>query len=138
VPGCRPLRGQVCGGERPRRQERRRPVGAGRFQQEDAVGDDRVQMGVAVEPRAEAVEEGDGTESGAGDGGAACSSQRRRSGTGAKAEDSHHLAEPLEPPPLAPARGPPTEWGQLVQAHDDRDVCQASPDDLPAIDIHGL
>ena len=31
-----------------------------------------------------------------------------------------HLGEPLEPPPLAPARGPPTEWGELVQVHDDR------------------
>ena len=47
-----------------------------------------------------------------------------------------HLGEPLEPLPLAPARGPPTEWGELVQIHDDRDVFQASPDELPAIDIH--
>jgi hypothetical protein len=49
-----------------------------------------------------------------------------------------HLGEPLEPPPLLPARGPPTDWGELVQAHDDRDVFQASPDELPAIDIHSL
>jgi hypothetical protein len=28
--------------------------------------------------------------------------------------------------------------GELVQAHDDRDVFQASPDELPAIDIHSL
>jgi len=28
-----------------------------------------------------------------------------------------HLGEPLEPPPLAPAQGPPTDWGELVQAH---------------------
>ena len=28
-----------------------------------------------------------------------------------------HLGEPLEPPPVSPARGPPTEWGELVQAH---------------------
>ena len=49
-----------------------------------------------------------------------------------------HLGEPLEPPPLAPARGPPTDWGDLVQAHDDRDVFQPWPDDLPAIDIHSL
>jgi len=47
-----------------------------------------------------------------------------------------HLGEPLEPPPLSPARGPPTDWGELVQIHDDRDVFQASPDDLPVIDIH--
>ncbi len=42
------------------------------------------------------------------------------------------------PPPLATARGPPTDWGELVQAHDDRHVFQASPVDLPAIDIHSL
>jgi len=48
------------------------------------------------------------------------------------------LGEPLEPPPLAPARGPPTHWGELVQAHDDRAFFQAAPDDLPAIDIHRL
>ncbi|NBX30276.1 hypothetical protein EBR04_07540, partial [bacterium] len=49
-----------------------------------------------------------------------------------------HLGEPLEPPPVSPARGPPTDWGELVQAHDDRDVFQSSPDELPAIDIHSL
>jgi hypothetical protein len=43
-----------------------------------------------------------------------------------------HLGEPLEPPPVSPARGPPTDWGELVQVHDDRAVFQASPDDLPA------
>jgi hypothetical protein len=37
-----------------------------------------------------------------------------------------HLGEPLEPPPVSPARGPPTDWGELVQIHDDRDVFQAS------------
>ena len=37
-----------------------------------------------------------------------------------------HLGEPLEPPPLSPARGPPTDWGELVQIHDDRDVFQAT------------
>ena len=42
------------------------------------------------------------------------------------------------PPPISPARGPPTDWGELVQVHDDRDVFQASPDELPAIDIHSL
>jgi hypothetical protein len=47
-----------------------------------------------------------------------------------------HLGEPLEPPPVSHARGPPTDWGELVQIHDDRDVFQASPDELPAIDIH--
>ncbi|MBL7194648.1 MAG: transposase [Pirellulales bacterium] len=49
-----------------------------------------------------------------------------------------HLGEPLEPPPVSPARGPPTDWGELVQIHDDRNVFQASPDELPAIDIHSL
>jgi hypothetical protein len=49
-----------------------------------------------------------------------------------------HLGEPLEPPPLAPARGPPTDWTELVQVHDDRDAIQTSPDDLPAIDIRSL
>jgi len=44
----------------------------------------------------------------------------------------------LEPPPISPARGPPADWGEFVQIHDDRDVFQASPDELPAIDIHSL
>jgi hypothetical protein len=47
------------------------------------------------------------------------------------------LGEPLEPPPIAAARGPP-DWYELVQAQDDRDVFQASSDELPAIDIHSL
>ena len=49
-----------------------------------------------------------------------------------------HLGEPLEPPPVSPARGPPTVWGELVQVHDDRAILQASPDELPDIDIHSL
>jgi hypothetical protein len=49
-----------------------------------------------------------------------------------------HVGEPLEPPPLSPARRPSTDWGELVQPHDDRAFFQASPDDLPAIDIHSL
>ena len=49
-----------------------------------------------------------------------------------------HLGEPLEPPPLAPARGPPTGWDDLMQVHDDHDAIQASPDDLPVIDIRRL
>ena len=36
------------------------------------------------------------------------------------------------------SRGPPTDWGQLVQSHDDRDAIQVSPDEPPAIDIHSL
>ena len=46
--------------------------------------------------------------------------------------------EPLEPLPVSPARGPPTEWGELVQVHNDRNIFQASPQELPAIDIHSL
>ena len=48
------------------------------------------------------------------------------------------LGEPLEPLPVSPARGPPTDWGELVQAHDNRNVFQASPDELPVFDIHSL
>jgi hypothetical protein len=47
-----------------------------------------------------------------------------------------HLGEPLEPPPVSPARGPPADGGELVQAHDDRAIFQPSPDELP--DIHSL
>jgi len=42
----------------------------------------------------------------------------------------------LGPPSISPARGPPTDWGELVQIHDDPDVFQASPEDLPVLDIH--
>ena len=59
-------RGKVALGERPSGQEGRWPVGAVRSRQEDAVGDGRVEMGVAVEPGAEAVEKGDGADSRAG------------------------------------------------------------------------
>jgi hypothetical protein len=49
-----------------------------------------------------------------------------------------HLGEPLEPPPVSPARGPPTDWGELVQVHDDRAIFQGRIDELPVIDIHSL
>ena len=49
-----------------------------------------------------------------------------------------HLGEPLAPPPVSPARGPPTDWGELIQAHDDREAVQVLPDELPVIDIHSL
>jgi hypothetical protein len=49
-----------------------------------------------------------------------------------------HLGEPLERPPLSPARGPPTECAEFVQVHHDRDIFQSSPDGLPVIDIHSL
>ena len=44
----------------------------------------------------------------------------------------------LAPPSPFTARGPPTNWGELVQVHDDRETIQASPDELPAIDIRSL
>jgi len=49
-----------------------------------------------------------------------------------------HLGQPLEPPPVSPARGPPTDWGELVQVHNECDATQTSPDELPDIDIHSL
>jgi len=33
---------------------------------------------------------------------------------------------------------PPTDWRELVQADDDRAIVEASPDELPVIDIHSL
>ena len=47
-----------------------------------------------------------------------------------------NLGEPLDPPHVSPARGPPVDWGELVQSHGDGEFKQASPDDLPMIDIH--
>ena len=44
----------------------------------------------------------------------------------------------LGPPFISPARGPPTDWGEFVQVHDDRAIFQASSDELPVIDIHSL
>jgi hypothetical protein len=49
-----------------------------------------------------------------------------------------HVDESVEPSLVSPARGPPTEWTGLVQAHDDREVMQAWPDELLVIDIHSL
>ena len=49
-----------------------------------------------------------------------------------------HLGKPLEPPPIFPARGPPTDWGELVQVDDDWAILQASPVELPDIDIRSL
>jgi hypothetical protein len=54
-------------------------------------------------------------------------------------QDPHALGRTAraaaDPPPLA---GPPTDWGELVQAHHDREAVQVSPDELPVIDIHSL
>jgi hypothetical protein len=47
-----------------------------------------------------------------------------------------HLGEPLEPPYVSPARGPPVPWDDLVQTEDDSSLHQASSEDLPMIDIH--
>lgn len=47
-----------------------------------------------------------------------------------------HLGEPLEPPRVLLARGPPVDWGDLVQTHGAGEFKQDSPDDLPMIDIH--
>jgi hypothetical protein len=44
----------------------------------------------------------------------------------------------LAPLPVTPARGPPIDWWELSQAHDERDAMQASPDELPVIDIRSL
>ncbi|MEX0669465.1 MAG: transposase [Pirellulales bacterium] len=44
----------------------------------------------------------------------------------------------VEPPPVSFARGPPTNWAELVQVHDDREIFQSSPNELPVIDIHSL
>jgi hypothetical protein len=46
-----------------------------------------------------------------------------------------HLGEPLEPPHVSPARGPPVDWSELAQSQGAGEFEQASPDDLPMIDI---
>jgi hypothetical protein len=48
------------------------------------------------------------------------------------------LGEPLAPPPVSPARGPPTDWGELVQVHDDREAVQGRIDELRVIDLRSL
>ena len=47
------------------------------------------------------------------------------------------LGELLEPPPVSPARGPPTNWGEFVQTHDEHDVVQAT-DRRAVCDRHPL
>jgi hypothetical protein len=49
-----------------------------------------------------------------------------------------HCLREAEPPPVSPARGPPTDSGEFVQVHHDREVLQSSPEELPVIDIHSL
>ena len=50
----------------------------------------------------------------------------------------HTPRRALEPPPVSLARGPPIDWGELVQVHDNREAVQVAPDELPVIDIHSL
>jgi len=46
---------------------------------------------------------------------------------------------PLARSPPSPSRARwNADWAELVQVHDDRDIFQASPDELPTIDIHSL
>ena len=47
-----------------------------------------------------------------------------------------HLGEPMDPPRVSPARGPPVDWGELAQSQGAGEFEQLSPDDLPMIDIH--
>lgn len=42
----------------------------------------------------------------------------------------------LEPPRVSPARGPSVDWCELMQSDGAGEFEQASPDDLPLIDIH--
>jgi hypothetical protein len=63
---------------------------------------------------------------------------KARMASPARSQPLTHLGEPLEPPPVSPARGPPTDWGELVQVHNECDVTQTSPDELPVIDIRSL
>jgi len=44
----------------------------------------------------------------------------------------------LQAPSGVVLRGRPTDCGELVQVHNDRDIVQASPEELPAIDIVSL
>jgi len=67
-----------------------------------------------------------------------CSGECAKSLAGPVRKILMHLVESLEPPPVSPARGPPTNWGEFVQADDDVKIVQISPDELPAIDIHSL
>jgi hypothetical protein len=49
-----------------------------------------------------------------------------------------HCLREAEPPPISPARGPPIDWRELVQLHDDRDIFQRRIDEMPAIYIDSL
>ena len=62
---------------------------------------------------------------------------RRTEGSQAGEGQDGFAPRTAAPPPVSPARGPPTDWGELVQVHD-RAIFQASPVELPDIDIHSL
>ena len=47
-----------------------------------------------------------------------------------------HLGEPMDPPRVSPARGPPVHWGELAQSDGDEELKQPSSEDLPMLDIH--
>jgi hypothetical protein len=57
---------------------------------------------------------------------------------GRSAEQGSAWVRMSVPLPVSPASCLPIDWGELVQVQDDRDIFQASPDELPAIDIHSL
>jgi hypothetical protein len=46
-----------------------------------------------------------------------------------------HLVESLKPLPVSSARGPPTNFDQLVQVHDQDGLFLPWPDNLPPIEI---
>jgi len=49
-----------------------------------------------------------------------------------------HLGEPLEPPPISPARGLPTDWGELSRSMNTATSFNRPLDELPVIGIHSL
>jgi hypothetical protein len=59
-------------------------------------------------------------------------------GPGADLKILTRLGEPLEPPPVSPARGTATDWAEFVQVHDYRAIFQPLPAELPAVDVHSV
>jgi hypothetical protein len=57
---------------------------------------------------------------------------------GADPEDPETPRRTARASVLRSRSGPPTDWGEFVQVHDDRTIFQASPDELPEVDIHSL
>ena len=52
--------------------------------------------------------------------------KRRDAATDGHAVGGQAAGEPLEPPTISPAGGPPTDWGEIVQAHDGRAILPVS------------